>query len=320
MILALFACLPKEAIGRREDLEADRYRLEVSVATVTEGPAEVAPFTWRLEGDVLASWTRSFRDGSIGRLVRLEGITAKVERDGVASPAPAGLDGAFFELRAFPEGEVLKVGPLAPWAGGTAHVEVLDLLWPALSPAIPPLDPGESAPKTTSWPTALGSVAPVRNRLDTTWSLAGKGAGEATLRYVGRQTVGILGEGDVEGEVELDTRTPRLLSHALTARRAVRTQWPAGSVLQRQDLRLSLRFVGTAPAPHAVAPAVADSPIADAAPLELSDGRAFPPAPEDALSRLPFVLLPDDLDEAARGAIRARLLDAGRVSPQETVP
>jgi hypothetical protein len=320
VILALLACLPKEAVGRQDDVEADRYRLEVSVATTTEGPVAIAPFTWRLEGELLSSWARSFRDGSLGRLVRLEGLKASVERDGKAVEVGTALDGAFLELRTFSSGEVLKVDPISPWAGDGAHLEVLDLIWPALSPNIPKLETGEPGAKITSWPTALAGLSPQRNRLEAAWTLDGRDGGEAAFSYRGTTSGGAQYTGTIEGNVTMDTRTPRLVSHALASTRTVKTQWPAGAVTQVQNLRIGLTFTGTAPAPHAVTPHREDDPSADAAPLQLSDGRTWPKAPADLSARLPYLLLPDDLGADAKAALHATLMDTGRLPAQETAP
>lgn len=326
LLFALAAgCLPQGAVGSRDRIEADVYDVRIVMAVTTRGAVELEPFTWVVEGRLLSSHTRTFRDGSLGRLLRWEDVHARVERAG-APPVdvPAPLDGAWLELRGFPRGGVLKVEPLAPWAGQAGHLELLDAAWTGLTPDIPSLGVGESAPHAASWPVWVkGGPAPVM-RLAATWTLDGRKGATGTWSYAGALTADaprLDVTGDVRGTVELDRAAPRLLRHELHQERHVTTTWgPTETVTQDLRLDVTLAWTGTAPAPVPDVMLAEDDPIADAAPLALPDGRTLArdaAAPPEAL---PFLLLPDDLDAAARDQLRARLVPLGSMMPTETTP
>lgn len=318
LLLVLAGCLPQGALGRGDALEADRYRFHVSIETTTAG-LDVPPFVWHVEGTLLSSFSRGFRDGSLGRLVRFEDVQARVERSGIRTDVPRpGLDGAWLELRAFPAGQILTVGPLAPWTGRDGHLELLDFLWPALSPSAPALRVGASAPAEASWPIAVAGLPPARARTSTRWTLLDRTGGAGHLSYTGELTISggpMTARGEVSGEVHIDGGAARVVSHALRWRRVVRTVWPGERVVsQSQSIVVDLRLEGTAPAPAIDNPPQPDDPAADARPLRLADGREPSPAPLDPSAVLPFLLLPDDATPGEWDGLRRQ---AGMMSVED---
>lgn len=304
VLVLLFGCLPKSSLSRRDELEAAVYTLALDVAVVTEGAA-VEPFGWALEGKIEWSYARTFRDGSMGHLVRLYDLRGRVSRGERVTQAPVGLEGALLELRSFPDGEVLLVSGIAPYVGDAGHLEVLDVLWPALSPHLP--GSREEAEKhTTSWPSWVAGGPKVRNRLVARWTRAGDvwsyaGALSSEGGYV-------RGQGDAEGEVALGGGGGRVRAHHFAWERATTTRWPGGAlVTQTYVVRGRIAYVGTAPSPALALPVGADDPVADAMPVRLVDGREVRDPPVDLAATTPFLLLPDDLGDEERRAVRAAM-------------
>lgn len=316
-------CLPRGAIGTRESLEADVYALRVSVEVVTTGDVALEPFTWTIEGRLLSSHARTFRDGSLGRLVRWEGMTGRVERPGAPpKDVPVALDGAWMEMRAFPSGKVLSVEPLAPWAGTGGHAEVLDAIWPALSPEIPALRVGESADHATSWPTWVRGGPRVHTRMAARWQLLDRQGPVGTWTYAGDfagEGGYVRATGRAEGQVELDASAPRLLAHRFVWTRTVETTWAQGArVAQAQRLEGELRHAGTAPAPAPEMALHVDDPASEAQPLTLPDGAVLPRAAAAPPGALPFLFVPDDLPDSQ--AVGKELAAPGSMAPQEARP
>ncbi len=323
---ALAACLPPTAVSRRDEVPADAYSLSVQADVTTSGlPADappVAPFTYALRADVRVQWARTFRDGSIGRLVQFDAAEATVARDGGAPvPVPALIVGAWVELRTFDTGEVLSVGPIAPWAGTRGHLEALDVIWPTLSriPELASSAPGAAARRVGAMPMVLSGGPRVRTTSTTDWTLeqAGVYRNEGYAHTSGGPIDAVA---ESSARVVVDIAAARLVEHDLTVDRVVRSRWPTGgTVEQAQRIVLSLRWTGARPAiPLAVPADLArgDDPIADAAPLRRADGREAPPDALDVRAALPFLLLPDDLPEETLEALRQSLVGPATLLPQ----
>jgi hypothetical protein len=305
VVLALLSgCLPKGSLGRRDELEADRYTVDVSITTTTSGDLALPPFTWTFHGALLASYTRTFRDSSVGRLIRFEGTSTP-------------LDQAWLELRTFLHGPVLSVGPLAPWAGTRGHVEQLDFLWPAISPVIPDLRRGRASEVDTSWPDRLRGAPDVRATAHTRWTVTEHHGDTAHATYAG--TVALAGgpvsaTGTTSGAVDLDLASARVSRHELAWTRRITTTWAGGTkVVQDEQISAVIAYAGTAPSPALGLPPVQDDPLLDAAPLRLADGREPVDTPVDSAAALPFLLLPDGMGEEERAAVRSRLVEAGTI-------
>jgi hypothetical protein len=309
-VTLLGGCLPKGALSRRDEALADRYSLALDVAVRTEG-LDLPPFVWHVEGAVDWSFTRAFRDGSLGHLARFDGLSATTTREGgpaVATPTP--LDGAFVELRSFADGQLLAVTGASPWAGNPGHAEVLDVLWPALSPHLPSARADASAPLVTSWPTWVGGGPKVRTRLEARYAPAGETwAYTATLAGTGGY---VTIAGQATGTVELGEGDARLGAHTFDWTRTVTTVWAGGrQIVQTQHLTGSLRHVGTVPAPLLDMPVGAPDAASDARALHLRDGRHAEDPPVDLTATLPFLLLPDDLPADVRARLGAEVAGTG---------
>lgn len=309
---ALAGCLPKESLTRRDEVEADVYALALEMDVRTEG-IEVAPFRWHVQGTVAHSYTRSFRDGSLGHLLRLVDTSAAISR-GAAAPVPVRgpASGAHVELRAFPDGQLLAVTGASSWAGAGDHIEVLDVLWPIVSPHLPGSRREAGAPFITSWPTWIEGGPRLRTRLEATWDARNKG----TWTYEGRlegQGGYVVVAGQAHGEVALGgSGDPRLLAHTFDWSRVVTTTWAGGRIV-KQDQRItgSLRHTGRASAPPLDIPIASDDVAADARPLRLRGGYAVEDRPVDLATTLPFLLLPDDLTPEEVARLRALVAGAG---------
>jgi hypothetical protein len=314
--LLLSSCLPRQALSRRDEVEADRYRLSMELTVSTSG-VPLDPFVWRLEGDLGWSFTRSFRDGSLGHLVRFDGLQGQIERAGSVRAVPAVLGEALFELRAFGDGEVLVVSGAPAWAGEAGHSEHLDLLWALLSPHVPGREDAGGG-MVTSVPAWVDSGPRVRTRLRSTWSEDGD-----RLRYAGdisSEGGGVRGAGTFQGELTLGGREARVRTHAITWSREWETRWPGAAVTQQVDGRATLTWLGDEPAPPLDMPLGMDDRNADATPLRLRDGRTVTDPPSVPAGPFPFLLVPDDLPVEEREALRSALVGAGTMPGSEPRP
>lgn len=306
--LLLQGCLPRHALTRRDELEADLYTLSLTVDVTTEG-LDLPPFTYALDGEVAWSYTRSFRDGSMGHLLRFPTLRGQVRRGDTTVDIAVPFSDAIFELRGFPDGEVLTVAGAPRWSADAGHLEVLDVLWPALSPHVPP-SRAEAEAFTSSWPAWVSNGPRVRQRLVARWTSLGddRWAYAGALRGEGGN---VTTTGDAAGEVELGTRLSRLVAHRFTGTRTTRTRWAAGAeVAQTFVVRGSLARYGAAPAPPLDMPIGEDDASADALPLRLRDGRTVEEPASAGAPDTPFVFLPDDLPAEERAALRAPLVGA----------
>lgn len=253
---------------------------------------------------------RRFRDGSTGFLARVVGaqVTPLAPPEGQTGDAPSDellplaplvsweLTGRTFELRAFPDGEVLSVDGGLHLAGPDRLGGVVDLLAPLLSPFPPELDPGDQGLRDLRWPWSAASDRSWRHVLGAQWENLGRGhpaggegsaaAGEAAggdlpwhLRWQGplqskgrdgaaSPPIGVLVTGQGSGEVWLDDapRLPvalRVQGHDLSLQRQLEVEYPSalgGPLRLRQDqqLRATLRRL---PAPTPSVEGLATAPV-----------------------------------------------------------
>ena len=196
--------------------------------------------------------SRTFRDGSLGSVLRFEEATLST-RDGTALPLT--LAGRTVELRRFPDGEILDVDFADHVIASDRLVGVFDLLFPLVSPFPPdmPKD-GVTVPRTISWPVLDEQRNGWYQRADTEWRLAGTEAIDdreaVRLEYVGPWTgqgkdavgtvpVGLSSRGHASGVLWYDATTNDLVAQTFHWRRQVR--WTAGrgemaaTVVQDQD-------------------------------------------------------------------------------------
>ncbi|MFN7144693.1 MAG: hypothetical protein ACK4YP_13035 [Myxococcota bacterium] len=307
-LVVLAGCLPRHAILRRDEVEAHTYAMDVAMDVTTDG-LDVPPFTWRVAGNVATSYARTFRDGSMGHLVRFSGLRGEVTRDGETVAVPVPFAEATIEVRAFPDGEILTVTGGAAWTGENGHFEMLDAVWPALSPHLPG-SKDEAAQFATSWPAWVPGGARVRNRLEAAWTPPSSAGGTWSYRgTLSGKGGNVELEGTGTGEVSLMKGDQRIVSRStFDWDRTTHTRWGAGvSVRQAFAIRGELAHVGTEPAPPLDMPVTSDDRAADALPLRLRDGRVVQDAASAPTPALPFVLAPGDLGDDARAALRARI-------------
>ncbi len=313
----LAGCLPKQALSRADEVEAEAYTLSLTTEVTSGGALPLAPFRWTLSATLLTSYTRSFRDGSLGTLLRFSEVSSTIARDaGAEAILPSPLEGAIFELRAFPSGEILRVSGLSAFVGRRGHSEALDLVWSALSPHLPGPKQG-NVPFVTSWHQALPGGPGVRTRMEAGWLPVpiGEGAGwqyEGSLQGTGGY---VRASGTTRGEITLGGRgEPRVLAHRFDVARSLETTWPTGTrATQGWHTTGELRHVGTAAAPPLDMPVGEADAEADARSLRLRDGRQVSDPAVDGAESLPYLLLPDDLTEEAAAAVRATLVGPGRL-------
>lgn len=304
-LLLVSACLPKESLTRRNEVGAELYDVTVRSEVTTTG-LDVPPFAWELNAQVGWSYTRTFRDGSLGHLVEVLSATAGPVG---GTPVPV-LDRAVIELRTFTDGRLLKVAGATPWLGDGAHLEQLDCLWFALSPHIP--GPRAASPFGSSWPTWAFEGMRSRAGLTATWTASSddlwaySGAYERAGGYV-------TGRSAVSGTIELGGGDLRVAGASWDARGDLETKWPAATVRQAIATKLSLRHAGRGAAPALDMPPVGGDMAADARTLTLKDGRAAVDVDVSARAKTPFLFLPDDLPEEQRAAARASLFVAGSI-------
>ncbi|MCB9778321.1 MAG: hypothetical protein H6742_07140 [Alphaproteobacteria bacterium] len=213
--------------------------------------------------------SRTFRDGSLGWLVVFERAQATVRRPGQDPVAidDFGLQGRAVELRTFGDGEILVVDQAAAIGGADRMGDVLDVLWPLLSPAPPSLDAGQEQGAQSRWPLMVGPQRGWRHTLAARWRNEGQDdAGLWHLAYDGpvevrgqdRATspwIGVRGRGQAEGRVTLgdDPGVPvaaRLVDHDLTLTRTVEIEYPhadGGPLRVTQEQRYTAHAVRRTP-------------------------------------------------------------------------
>lgn len=257
MLTILLACAPKHA--NPSSGPERHYAVEVFAEfdTVAEG-LDLSGYEHQethLRGTLLVVPIRSFRDDSIGTMVRFGAMESASDADGPWLSSE--LSGLSVELRTFDTGEILRIGDAEHIAGSPRHGELFDVLFPAVSPVVPDLRGGDSAWKRTSWPLLVAHQRGWRNNITAEWTHLGNEdveLGRSThLRYAGR----LEGEGSdrrMEAELELDgavsgevwvrTDDARLVRHEMDWTRTVTGTYSSGVVLeQAQHYIVSARLV-----------------------------------------------------------------------------
>jgi hypothetical protein len=148
--------------------------------------AALAPYSHQdlyLQGAAERSWTRAFRDGSNGYLIRWVGLQEATQEDGPWAPSP--LSGRSVELRTFADGELLQIREVDHVAGAPRHGDSLDVLYPLLSPVVPNLAVGQTGRRRSGWPFVVSRSASWRNDLEADWTLVDSTDGVAHVTYTG---------------------------------------------------------------------------------------------------------------------------------------
>lgn len=159
-----------------------------TVATDAAGAplAALAPYARQdlyLQGAAERSWTREFRDGSNGYLIRWVGLKEATQEDGPWAPSP--LSGRSVELRTFADGELLQIREVDHVSGAPRHGDSLDVLYPLLSPVVPSLNEGQTGRRRSGWPFVVSRSTSLRNDLEADWTLVERVDGVAHLTYTG---------------------------------------------------------------------------------------------------------------------------------------
>lgn len=244
--------------------ELRRYALSLQVETEAEAPG--APEALRQELDRLGDTAEALelrlsmqrviqhRDGSEGVLVRFEAAEVEAASGALALP----LQGRTALLRRFGDGEILQLDGAAHLVGTHRQGEILDLLWPLLSPHPPDLSPGEEARRTARWPLRVADEQGQRGLLEATWRYLGServdGERIHHVAYSGRwETLGsdrlaptprgVRGEGEAAGEVWL-TDSLELVAHDFDWWREAVLRGPALEGGERRELRQRQAFTG----------------------------------------------------------------------------
>jgi hypothetical protein len=124
----------------------------------------------RWSGQLEQRPTRRFKDGSQGDQVQF--LEVSMQR-GDQPPFVSELSGLSVELRSFTNREVLEIDLLDHLVGGDRAADLMLPLWPALSPRVPDLDPGQSVRSRSNLPFMLASGMGAPIALDLHWTLEG---------------------------------------------------------------------------------------------------------------------------------------------------
>jgi hypothetical protein len=160
-------------------VEPLRYEFEISNGIETQllepdGTSLPAPYLQPAElswsGTLEQSVSRRFRDGSQGDRVRFIEVS---RRSGAAPPQPSELSGKSVELRSFNSREILSISLLDRLVGEPRQADLSLALWPALSPQVPEIEPGERVEQRSNLPFMLDSGMGMPISLDLTWSVEG---------------------------------------------------------------------------------------------------------------------------------------------------
>lgn len=229
--------------------------LEAQLSTQAIGPkgeiSEVAAAgdaSLTFDAEVGLSFARTFRDGSLSHLLVFEEATLA----DAARGSSHGLEGRTVELRRFPNGEILAIDLAEHIMGPGRHGEIVDVLFPAISPNPPDLgQPGATAVRLHNWPMVDDDRNGMFNQLALEWTHAGlvqRGTDELfRLDYTGSWTgdgrdivggheVDLDLEGTAQGSLLLSRADLRLVSHELRWSREVTWKHPEGvTVTQTTD-------------------------------------------------------------------------------------
>jgi len=260
----LGACGPKQPPSSTPTTH--RYHLELELHTEASAPGAPAALAEAVEAyggvderheiTLEVSRARRFRDGSEGLLVHI--TDAQITPSGGSSQR-SGLAGRAVELRRFGDGEILQLGPVAPLSGGDRQGEVLDLIFPLLSPNPPDLRRGETAPRVARWPFRLSGEVGQRGMIELRWTHEDTVELDAIsthhLRYEGtwetlgsdratERPRGIRALGEAEGEVWLGRTDLVLQQHRFSWTRSVVIRGPSIGEEERREVHQEQQFVG----------------------------------------------------------------------------
>ncbi len=124
-------------------------------------------------GRIAQSPSRRFRDGSQGDLVRFGEVLLERRADGETTVERSAVSGLGVELRTFESREILAISQLDPIVGEPLWADLMMALWPALSPRVPELEPGDTRRQRTGLPFMLDSGMGAPLAMDLSWSLEG---------------------------------------------------------------------------------------------------------------------------------------------------
>ena len=239
MLLLLLTGCPKNLGGSPKAASLYAFELHGSFSTqATEGdeplPELVQAGTGELHlrGQLRRTPSRVFRDGSRGWLLRFEDVQQAASAEGPW--IEAGLSGRSVEMRGFPNGEILAIDDVEHIAGPERHGEVFDLLFPAVSPVVPEIDPGESSWRRNSWPMVVSNNRAWQNSLVASWTHQGREAGVLQLSYEGKlEGKGKDGRlemkseqsGQASGELRMRASDLKVLQHELDWTRVVEADY-----------------------------------------------------------------------------------------------
>lgn len=260
----LAACGPKQPLSSTPT--SHRYRLELDLRTEVTAPDAPAALVEALEAHgsvderhaltLEVSRSRRFRDGSEGLLIH---ITEADVMPAGGSSQRSGLAGRALELRRFGDGEILQMGPVAPLAGGDRQGEVLDLIFPLLSPSPPDLRSGQTAQRVARWPFRLAGDVGQRGMVELNWHYEDTaeldGIGTHHLTYEGPwETLGsdrasdwprgMRALGEAEGEVWLGRADLMVQQHRFSWTRSVVIRGPRLGEQSRREVYQEQEFVG----------------------------------------------------------------------------
>ncbi len=255
LLLVMLGCGGRAKIGA-DGPQPARYRISLS--------GDFGPITDPESGKVLQQDTdadlslslsispvRRFRDGSMGQRVVVDSSALTV--DG-APYEGLELTGRSLELRTFPDGEILTLGWIDRWSGDRRFMDVFEVVFPAISPAPPSLDKGETGSRRIIWPYVGEQRLRWDSAVDAKWTNQGleeRGEGkvwhlsyEGPWRIHGGRRVGdeqfkVSAAGAADGQILFDKITGELISHRFTWSREVEVRGAAGRLKQSQN------FVGT---------------------------------------------------------------------------
>ncbi len=195
---------------------------------------ELAPQSLQLEGRVSIAPSVSYRDGSLGRVLRFEELV-----DG-STGEPHGLEGRAIELRGFESGEVLTIHGMEHLAGPGRHGDVLDVIVPLFSPKVPELQRRDRVVTSTSYPVTIGDTRSHRVSLVTAWTPGTETRRSQVLHYEGQlqcdgedEGLRVTCAGTLNGEL-FGSRAGGLDRSTVVMSRTMVLHGPGGSVVQEQ--------------------------------------------------------------------------------------
>jgi hypothetical protein len=264
MLLLLLTGCPKGLGSSGLQTSIYAFQLDARFSTQAVEDGQPAPLLVQagtgelhLRGELRRTPTRTFRDGSRGWMVRFEDVEQAASLDGPW--IEAGLSGRSVELRTFSSGEILAIRDVEHVAGPGRYGDVVDVLFPALSPVVPDLEPGDQAWRRSAWPLVIGSKRAWQNALVATWTHQGREAGQVLLSYAGglegkgqdaRVDARLTQSGTASGEMRLRAADLRLLQHELDWTRVVQVDYGERLQLtQTQDFDGVLELIGEEPGP-----------------------------------------------------------------------